>query len=138
MHLGKDYFLEGTTLIKKNLIERKHLLWKDDGIPCIDAILWDKYVHRIKDIEFHTDKGRIFRVKAFVFDRSREKFNLGYGTQYKIAKEYWKIEQKKKEGKKSNPVFFGGEHNINDYPKMQERLKEENKKNKKGKKQYDK
>jgi len=88
----KDYQIIAKTLVKFHLDESKHLLHSQQSVPCIDADLFDKVKNLIKAIRFQTNKGRIFRVRADVFDQNKQEINFpNFGRQYFIKKDLWDI-----------------------------------------------
>jgi len=91
MQLFKDYHLYGNCLTKIGINERKHLIWKFGGIPAIDAGVWNAHRPRIQEIFIRTDKGRSFAIHADDFDQHKRLINLGYGNQYVVDKELWRI-----------------------------------------------
>ena len=100
----KDYFLAGGTLCKFHLNESKHLLHSQQSVPCIDAELWDKHKNLIKAIRFQTNKGRIFRVRANIFDKEKQEIDFGFGKQYFIEKDLWDIIELSKKEKPIPPT----------------------------------
>jgi len=90
-YIYKDYQIILDQLVKERISEKHHLLWKEGGVPCIDADFWDKIKGKVKGIRIMTDKGRIFKCQTFVFERHRKEVDLGWGRQYWIHKDYWTI-----------------------------------------------
>jgi len=88
---GKTFGLLRNGVLEKYIKESPHLLWREGGVPCLDAEMWDKYHPSINTILVYTEKERIFKVDAEKFDECRQELNLGYGRQYYIAKEHWEI-----------------------------------------------
>lgn len=94
----RDYKLSETGVLMKTLTERKHLMWRFGGCPCLDAhFVWDKYKNLIRKIEFKTDKGRTFEISKEDFDANKVRFNDGYGEQYRVDKKLWAISSPLKE-----------------------------------------
>lgn len=94
MKIFKDYQLIGSTLYKQTINESKHLLWQIGGVPCLDADLWDFYFtkeKRIAKIRIMTNKNRIFKIGAELFDTNKKEINLGFGRQYMVDKFFWTI-----------------------------------------------
>ena len=91
-YIYRDYQLIDGVLIKENVDDSKHLMWQFGGIPCIDAkYVWDKFKPYVRMIMIKTIKGRVFQVKADVFDKNKKIMNFGYGDQYYIDKAHWAI-----------------------------------------------
>ena len=91
-YIYRDYQLIDKVLIKENVDESKHLMWQFGGVPCIDAkYVWDKFKPYVRMIMIRTIKGRVFQVKADVFDKYKKVMNFGYGEQYYIDKAHWAI-----------------------------------------------
>jgi hypothetical protein len=90
-YIFKDYRLEEGILSKTNINESKHLLWREGGVPCLDSNLWDTFNSKIQTIVIKTNKGRTFQVSADVFHQNKRNMNLGFGRQYYIPKNLWKI-----------------------------------------------
>jgi hypothetical protein len=93
-HIYKDYQIIGGVLFKNRISEKKHLLWKEGGVPCVSAPIWDKYYKErseIKNIRFQTDKARVFKMNAETFDKNKKEIDFGFGQQYVCGKEHWEI-----------------------------------------------
>jgi hypothetical protein len=91
-YIYKDYRLIDGILLKQNVDDSKHLIWKFGGVPCIDSVfVWDKWSAQIRAIQISTKKGRMFRVTAEVFDNNKQEINFGFGKQYFIDKNFWTI-----------------------------------------------
>lgn len=87
----KDYYLkDGVILYKENLNEKKHLMWKHGGVPCIDAELWDGYKEQVQDIVFKT-KTRTFKSSKDNFEKNKGEFSGVFGRQYYIPYKNWEI-----------------------------------------------
>jgi hypothetical protein len=90
MNIYKDYHLNNGCLEKKNIKEKKHLMWKFGGVPCIDADnVWDKWQDKIDKIKIITDKGTIFETTKGNFNQHKQEVDFGFGRQYYIYKENW-------------------------------------------------
>jgi hypothetical protein len=88
--LYKDYFLKhDVILFKNNIDEKKHLMWKYGGVPCIDADLWDKNKGQIEDIVFHTTSGRTFKSSKDNFENKKKEQISSFGRQYYMLYEDW-------------------------------------------------
>ena len=93
--LYKDYFLKhDVILFKNNIDEKKHLMWKYGGVPCIDAGLWDKHKGQVEDVVFHTNENRVFKASKDNFEKNRQEFTGAFGRQYYIPYENWEITNK--------------------------------------------
>lgn len=106
----KDYSFSKDTgvLLKLNVIEKKHLMWKDGGIPYIDKGVWDK--HKPNGVFMFTDKNRVFfATKADFVDK--KEVDYGFGVQYCIPKERWHVEEHK-DKKSAMASFMKFEKNI--------------------------
>lgn len=92
MNLTKDYQLIAGVLYKFNVNEKKHLLWKEGGIPLINANLWDFYETIIRSIMIRTNKSRTFTISHDDFEKNMREVQFGkYERQYLVPKEYWTI-----------------------------------------------
>ena len=90
-YIYKDYQLNNGMLMKFRVHDSQHLLWREGGVPCLDADTIDRYKDKIKEIYIRTDKGRRFKAKMSVFLANKQELNLGFGRQYFMAKDKWNI-----------------------------------------------
>lgn len=98
-YIYKDYQKVGNILLKVKINEAKHLLWKFGGVPCIDKYVFDEYFATRKEIakiRVQTNKGRIFKIDACLFNKEKKLINLGFGEQYVCPLEHWTIVEYKK------------------------------------------
>jgi hypothetical protein len=92
LNVYKSYYLTEAGSLVKNIKENKHLLWKEGGVPCIDADnVWDKYQDKIENISIATDKGRVFVVSKETFNNNKEVLGYGFGRQYFIPLAKWSV-----------------------------------------------
>ena len=98
-NIYKDYFLTSTkVLVKQGLKEKKHLMWQFGGVPCIDADnVWEKWKGEIDMVRFVTDENTIFEINKRDFDSKKKEIDYGFGRQYYVEAEGWKILRDKKE-----------------------------------------
>jgi len=96
-YIYKDYQLRDKALVKEGIDDNKHLMWQPgfDGVPCIDARLWDKHEDKIDRIIITSLKGRIFTISKRLFNKHKQQFNYGFGAQYSAPKKKWKTQYKK-------------------------------------------
>jgi len=96
MQIYKDYFLKDGTLLKENIKEDKHLIWRPpfNGSPAIDADkVWDKYKDSILQIAIKTNKNKTFTISKDDFDRYKQIiFYKKTERQYIVERIRWKIE----------------------------------------------
>ena len=94
MQIYKDYQLIGDTLIKFDVDDQKHLLWKFGGVPCIDAEnVWDKHKDKIKKITIRTKKGRLFKIDGNDFEAFKQVVDFGFGKQYYADLQMWDVKE---------------------------------------------
>lgn len=92
--LYKDYHLIGDRLYKFNVKEERHLLKNFGGVPAIDAGLWEKYKGKLSGITIKTNHARTFKVDTVTFDNNKIEINYGFGPQYVLPLNKWKITSK--------------------------------------------
>jgi hypothetical protein len=78
-------------LCRYGLDESRHLLHQYGSVPCIDAETWEKHRGEIDEIYIRTQRGKVFRANAGVFERMKEEIEFGHGRQYFMPIEYWNV-----------------------------------------------
>lgn len=100
----KDYQIIQDKLCKFNIDEKKHLLWQEGGVPCIDKKVWERCKDKVKEIYIRTSKGKRFRIDAKEFDAAKKEINLGFGKQYVASIIFWDISEKTEKKKEDEPA----------------------------------
>jgi len=83
--------LDDAGVFRKKIVESKHLMKNYGGVPCFDADTHDRYSERITEINVLTDKHRIFKTSARVFNENKGEFDFGHGRQYFVGIKHWEI-----------------------------------------------
>ena len=106
-YIFKDYQLNNGVLMKFKVNDNKHLLWREGGVPCLDAPLIDNYKDKINSIYIRTAKGRRFKAKMRDFWANKQEINFGFGRQYFMAKDKWDITEPSQEYNKLTSKKYG-------------------------------
>ena len=88
----RDLYLDRSQslLFRKDMIEKKHLMWQFGGTPCINAKMYDKY--DTEYLGFKTDKRR-FTISRELFDEHKKVYMNGNEKQYYCDKFFYKIDE---------------------------------------------
>lgn len=79
-------------VFEKHIVEAKHLLWREGGVPAIDKRVWEKVMPTVTVIRIFTDKERVWSVTKVKFDMEKKEIDLGHGVQYVIPRKSWVVE----------------------------------------------
>jgi len=92
--LFKDYYLNDQGLLfKEGISDKKHLMGRFGGVPCIDADLWDRFKTMVRTIKFTTKRNKSFETTREIFEENKKEFDDGYGRQYYIERDNWIIKK---------------------------------------------
>ena len=122
MRLKVNTMYKGLVAIRDKYVIKSKLLKEDIVIYSLNRL---KMTIKAEDVK----KRLVFTSEKLVKDKFSDQ--LHHLCYFKWIPDSDEPVRKRKVNYENAPVFFGGKNNINDYPKIQERLKEENKKNKK-------
>ena len=77
-------------LLKDNIDEKKHLMWKFGGVPCMNKAIYDFLRPEFDYIGIKTNKGRKFVITADKFDEYKKEIEFKE-PQYYVEKALWQI-----------------------------------------------
>jgi len=91
-NIFKDYYLRSDGLLfRPHLKQKKHLLWREGGVPCFNASVYYKYRDKIKWLGAKTEKEK-FKIPRDRFEKDVIAIDNRSEQQLTVSRFWWDIE----------------------------------------------